>query len=256
MQARHRGIVGAAAVVLLGLVLHRAFLSPRAHPPAAALVAPIERAVPGARPIELIERIEGSFKDIYLTQISIIQGVAFGFLARSALTGTRPTAGQWIAYGTAFMVITIVWQEYMVGSTAFTWVPTLLDSVTPYVLGILEFLIIIRARESTGSFLLILMITWWSGWVSYGNYWYHARRGGELNRASYALLGRYVRFGLGCHLVGAPAAVLLWVLHHYSGKEWDLVFLTAAFATLAPLFLHSIFNWSLVLYRLQRAVKQ
>ncbi|TDB85053.1 hypothetical protein E1264_22425 [Actinomadura sp. KC216] len=253
VEARHKAMMGAAAVVLLGLALQRSRTPPCADTPALHSVTPIQSAAPQAQPIELLERIEGSFKDIYLTQISIIQGVAFGFLARSALTGPSPSASQWLAYGTAFIVIVGVWQEYMVGSTAFTWVPTMLDSVAPYLLGVLEFLIIVQVRDSTGAFLAMIAVTECICLIACINWWLHARGGGPVNRNSYLLIGRYVRFSMACHVLWTcPVSILLAVVYRYIGAGRELVFIAGTIVMYTPLFLHSIVNWTLPLYRLQR----
>lgn len=74
-----------------------------------------------------------------------------------------------------------------------------------------------------------------------------------MNRNSYLLLGRYIRFGLAFHIVcGCPLTISLAVLYPYVGKGHDLVFIAATLVVLTPLFLRSIFNWTMPLHRLQR----
>ncbi|MEJ3748145.1 hypothetical protein WEI85_33275 [Actinomycetes bacterium KLBMP 9797] len=202
-------------------------------------------------PTELVARIEAAFRDVYLTLISIIQGVAFGFLATSAFADPLPDLGQSIAYIACLLAIIVVWQEYMVGSTAFIWTPTLLDSFVPFGVGLVEFLLIASARRTTGAFLACLVLFFAAGVVGYGNWLFHARRGGDLNtRTSYPILGRYVRFGTTVCALDLLAAIGLLGLHHRGTGLSDVAFASAALVLMLPLSLHSIANWSIPLRRI------
>jgi hypothetical protein len=201
--------------------------------------------------VKLTERVESGFREVYLTLISIIQGVTFGFLAASAFSSPTPDRNQWIAYTICFIAIIVVWQEYMVGATAFTWTPTILDSVVPFGVGILEFLLIANVRHGPGAFLASLTAFFGAGIAAYGNWLFHARRGVDLNRKiSYPLLGRYVRFGTTTCAINFIISVgLNWTSHLFTGVN-DVVYLTIAATLMIPLFLHSIANWNIPLRKI------
>jgi hypothetical protein len=92
---------------------------------------------------ELMVRVEASFRDLYLQLLSIIQGFAFGFLATTTLEHKgQLDPAEWVALAGCLATIVVVWQDYMVGATAFAWVPTLLDTIVPFGLGIAEFAMI------------------------------------------------------------------------------------------------------------------
>jgi hypothetical protein len=203
---------------------------------------------------KLTERVELAFRDVYLTLISIIQGVTFGFLATSAFGSSTPNRNQWIAYAICFIAIILVWQEYMVGATAFTWTPTVLDSVVPFGIGILEFLLIASVRQGVGAFLASFAAYFGAGIVAYGNWLFHARRGVDLNtKISYPRLGRYVRFGvITCAANFVVSVGFIGARHIFAGIN-DVVYLIMALSLMVPLFVHSIFNWNIPLRKIYLA---
>lgn len=200
---------------------------------------------------ELIHRLESSFRDIYLQLLSVIQGVAFGFLAATSLSNReRLGIAQWLALLVCFFGILVIWQEYMIGATAFAWIPTVLDTIIPFSLGLGEFFVIAFATGSTRTFLLVLAIAWLSGVVAQGNYWFHARRGFEINRSSYPPLGNYVRFGFFATLSGFfGVTMLFWLSLKTSSKVLDSVLVGCALAALILILLRPIFQWNRILKR-------
>jgi hypothetical protein len=262
MGRKLRVLVGGMATSLVAFAAIR-MLWPRrnrARPTPDQLTAPSEAQLPTHRSliesVELISRIEASFRDVYLTLISIIQGVTFGFLAASAFADPLPNANQWIAYIICLTTIIVVWQEYMVGATAFIWTPTVLDAVVPFGIGIVEFLLIANARQSVGEFLTSFAIYLGAGVVGYTNWLFHARRGADLNiYISYPRLGGYVRFGTRVCIADFITSLgLIWV---HAAVTWinDIVFLVTALCLMSPLLLHSIVNWNRTLHRIYLAIR-
>jgi hypothetical protein len=92
--------------------------------------------VEGAR---LVATVRGYFSTTYLTLITIIQGAALGYLV--IVVDARAKSFQtadWILAGTTFLFIVAAWNEYMMGATAFSWIPRLRDSLVPFSLGAAE----------------------------------------------------------------------------------------------------------------------
>ena len=199
----------------------------------------------------VIRQLEESFREMYLALVSIIQGFTSAFLAERLFADPRPTVEQWLAYAICFMMMITVWMEYMVGSTAFTWIPTLLDSIIPFGLGMAEVPLIIGARMDASAFLIRLAAFLTVGLLAYLNWLYHAAHGGELNRHSYPILGRYVRFGTVSCLVLIATTVALVALRNADIGFGDVSALVAALVLVQPLFLHSIYDWTIVLNRIR-----
>lgn len=202
----------------------------------------------------LVEAVDHGFREMYLTLISIIQGVAFGFLAERTFSAQISTAGQRIAFTICFMMIVTVWAEYMIGSTVFVWTPTLLDSVIPFAIGMTEFQLIAAARSGAYSFLFRLAIFLAVGTAAYLNWLVHARRG-KTNRAMYATLKSYIRFGT-IYCAAVTIATLCLARGLAAGIGLSKVSLLAVtLGGVAPLFLHSVFNWNLKLHQIRVRIR-
>jgi hypothetical protein len=82
-------------------------------------------------------RLTQDFTSVYLTLVSIILGAAFAYLALVIHDQGQTFPWQvWMNALTAFLVIVIVWHEYMTGATLLNWVPTIWDSTIPFVVGL------------------------------------------------------------------------------------------------------------------------
>lgn len=200
---------------------------------------------------ELISRLESSFRDVYLQLLTIIQGFAFGFLATTTLAAANSlTLPKWLTLTTCLLIILVIWQDYMVGATAFAWIPTLLDTIIPYGLGLAQFALITFAVDSARNFLLALAITYVLGIIAWGNFCFHAQRGLSINATSYVFLGRYGWFGLYACIAGVVVVGTLYTLSlAYNSSRLESIFAACTLATIAPMFVRSIWHWNLPLRR-------
>lgn len=123
-----------------------------------------------------VQRIEAAFRDVYLTLVSIIQGVALGFLVQQVGDGYHDIdldrAGRIV---TIFAAIVIIWQEYAVGSTMYAWIPGTIDAVVPFLLGAAEGLMIAALDAPVAEFLAIFATTVAVGLAAAVNYARHAK---------------------------------------------------------------------------------
>lgn len=79
------------------------------------------------------QRLKGQLSPAYLTLTSIIQGVAFAFLAtRVEGTYAQFDATDWLLTGTTFVGFLTLWNEYLMQILMFVWMPTLVDSLVPF----------------------------------------------------------------------------------------------------------------------------
>jgi hypothetical protein len=122
-----------------------------------------------------VQRVEGSFRDAYLTLVSIIQGVALGFLVQVVGADYRSIGIDKAGRDTAiFLVIVAVWQEYAVGSTMYAWIPTSVDTLVPFLLGAGEGMMIAAVDGTISEFLFLTTLTWIAGFAVALNYAVHA----------------------------------------------------------------------------------
>jgi hypothetical protein len=124
-----------------------------------------------------VERAENAFGAVYLTLISIVQGVALGYLAQTISDRyeslSLDEAGRVVA---TFLLFLTVWQEYMVKASAFSWVPTILDTLVPFILGAVEFLMVASTSKPLTHYLLLVSIFYGLGAIGCLNYYFQATR--------------------------------------------------------------------------------
>lgn len=168
----------------------------------------------------LLDQIEGSFREIYLTLMSIIQGVALGVLYQT-ISDDRASMGpvEWARAAYILLIAVVIWQEYMIGATAWAWVPTVLDSAAPFALGATEFALIFELRAASGPFFVAASVLLTAGVVASCNYLLHTRRGRgfALNRISHEVIG------------DVPRSLLFWAL-----VSWVVAVTSAAVLSLVP----------------------
>jgi hypothetical protein len=144
--------------------------------------------------------------------VSIIQGVALGVLAQTVAAQYKSyDTVEWIRAANAFLLIVVLWQEYMVGATAFAWILTIIDALGPFGLGVTEFLLIFTIAASPEVYHLTLIIFYGLAFVPVYNYLYHAKRGFARNRYSMELIGRHPRWLLVNHIINFVIIFSLWI---------------------------------------------
>ncbi len=112
---------------------------------------------------------------VLLTLLSIVQALALELLwshvrASAYLFELTWTAMlTWIQIGTSFLGIVVIWLVYASTAMRFRWVPTTGDSVYPFIIGLLEFILIeTLAPEYMGLwFVCMAMIFGLMTWISH-----------------------------------------------------------------------------------------
>ncbi len=85
---------------------------------------------------------------VLLTLLSIVQALAlellWSYVHESAylFEMTWTALLTWIQIGTSFLGIVVIWLVYASTAMRFRWVPTTSDSVYPFIIGLLEFILI------------------------------------------------------------------------------------------------------------------
>ena len=87
----------------------------------------------------LLSHLKDSFTSIYLTILSIIQGVALTSLAVVVADGYRHfTPAQWALAALTFLILIIIWNHMTTDTLTWTWIPDFRDSAIPFLLGAFE----------------------------------------------------------------------------------------------------------------------
>jgi hypothetical protein len=169
------------------------------------------------------EGVKREFTGVYLALITIVQGITLASIAQSAAGAFGHYTGfQWFAAVNIFVAILATWQEYMIGALVFSWLPTIVDTAVPFVLGLAEFALIeMIDKNSPKGYFLVLPVGWLLALAASINLQVHACRGDE-NRRRRALLARHMRWNIGFCVLGVAWATLLAIalftlpVHHAS----------------------------------------
>lgn len=150
----------------------------------------------------VIIRIKGSFASVYLSLTSIIQAAVFAYLIFILDTHfSELHFSNIIPLICSFLLIVITWNEYMMGATAFVWIPRLIDSFIPFILGIFELLVCRFAVTSSTSWFFFVSVFGLIAALAYSNMYRSAKQHAE-NKIVFELLHRM------------PQITLIWTLCH------------------------------------------
>src|SRR5215472_10820478 len=87
----------------------------------------------------LLEKIFREFTGVYLTMLSIIQGVAFTDLSVVVIPAFHQlTPVNWIQVITNLAIIIIVWNHFMGDALMWEWIPDLADALLLFGTGVFE----------------------------------------------------------------------------------------------------------------------
>jgi hypothetical protein len=167
-------------------------------------------------------RVEDGFRDLYLTMVSIMQGVALGYLVQQVGADYRSLDAGTIGRAVAILAMIIaIWQEYMIGSTVFAWIPGMLDAITPFVLGAGQGLTIAALRGDLPEFLGFLTCTFVAGLIAEVNYSYRAHTTPtELSSHARKVISVHPRTGPLLALLGVAIGAVLWWLASFHLPEF------------------------------------
>jgi hypothetical protein len=135
----------------------------------------------------------------------------------------------------------------MIASMAFAWVPTLLDSLIPFALGVAEIALIVAIKRSPLSYSLLAAGVYAIVFVASCNYLYHARRGFEKNQYSLEILKQHPRRIVFLAAVACTVNLLLFLASRWitSANEIDLAFSVLALAPTVAFVLRIVFDFTL-----------
>ena len=87
----------------------------------------------------ILHQLKGSFTSIYLTVLSIVQGVTLATLATVVADNyPRFTAVQWALVVLTFCILVIIWHHMTTDAMTWVWIPDVRDSLIPFLLGAFE----------------------------------------------------------------------------------------------------------------------
>jgi hypothetical protein len=104
-------------------------------------------------------KLKDSFSPVYLTLLSVIQGVALADLALVVAANYQQfTLIHWLLVLFNFGVLIGIWNHYMMNNKLWDWIPDLRDAVIPFVVGALELVLNHTISLSLSAWLFIVAI--------------------------------------------------------------------------------------------------
>jgi len=165
--------------------------------------------------VQLRQQVKDASPGFYLTLISIIVSLGFGYLLSKIqpkhLFGNEWSFLYWLKVIASFQAIILTWHEYAMSTVTFKWVLNYLDSLVPFLFGITLFGII----KSINSEELHLWFYFFSGFtfvglIAYSNQLVKTKREPE-NKIILGILHKY-------HPVCISTSFLCTLLFYFFGR--------------------------------------
>ena len=213
---------------------------------------------------DLRELLQGSFSDMHVTLVSIIQGAALALLATEIkefyyVEGTIrcfgpgatlcKSAGAHLGLALGlFFVIVLYWNEYRMGITIYNWIPTLRDSLIPFGLGALEIGAILSFGGPIWIAIALLAALNLLAVLAFLNMYHNANASG-LNSFVLGITGRFKQANIGYCVASALAlltsvAVSRFEIH--DGRTGDAVMVICLLVVCASNFVRQHKHWGVV----------
>lgn len=111
------------------------------------------------------DRTKEHFPMVLLTLLSIVQALALELLWSHVRESTYlfdfslAAAISWVQIAATFLGLVIIWVVYASNAMRFRWVPATSDSVYPFVIGVMEFMLVeTLAPDKTGLWMLLMAL--------------------------------------------------------------------------------------------------
>jgi len=163
--------------------------------------------------LPLVARAREAHASTYLTLMSIVQSVTFGFLA--FFVGRHApdfSIVEWLLAVVTFCTIVVTWNEYVMGTICFRWVPDVLDAFIPFILAALEVMAIHRISDNPGPWFLAMGLFSLGALVAFTNMYVKAKREGQVNAAPLSALGKHAIGGPIYAIVCAGTTFSCWIV--------------------------------------------
>lgn len=109
--------------------------------------------------LTLLHQLRGSSTSVYMTLLSIVQGVTLSDLATVVGNSyTHFTLVHWLLVLAMLVLIVAVWHQILIDSISLDWVPDIGDAAVPFVIGILELVLNHMIPLSLSFWLFLLAI--------------------------------------------------------------------------------------------------
>ncbi len=167
----------------------------------------------------LKRRLTDTFSLVYLTLLSVIQGVALADLALIVEANYQQfSVVRWLLVLVNFGIVISIWHTFTIHITLWSWIPDLRDAIVPFMIGALELVFNHTISLSLSIWLFILAIIASMATLAI---WYVGQRAKEEseNTMLLSLLRRQHRLFALYNLGASALYLLLAITSHVEGLE-------------------------------------
>src|SRR6266702_3896641 len=153
-------------------------------------------------------KLKDSLSPVYLTLLSVIQGVALADLALIVGAGYQQfTVVRWLLVLVNFGMVISIWHTFTIHITLWSWIPDLRDAIVPFMIGAIELIFNHTISLSLSAWLFMIAIIASTATLAI---WYVGQRAKEEseNTKMLSLLRRQHRL-FALYNLGASALYLL-----------------------------------------------
>jgi hypothetical protein len=199
-------------------------------------------------PGELAARLKSTFGVAYLTLTGVTQSVAMAVLAaRVEATYEQFDPVHWVLVLNTFLVIVLVWNEYMIAAIAYFWTPTLADAFFPFGLLALQLVAAHTVFPDPRAWFLAVGALLAVGSASFAYGFSRVRRHPEDNSGVLRAIGVHQWLTMVFTGAGGVLAIGIGLLYDVAGlARAGTVFALAGTVITAAMLLRSIPYWNRV----------
>lgn len=159
---------------------------------------------------QLLSQAKGSHSSTYLTLMSIVQGVTFSFLIFYIISYFERFDFYCRLFSfIALVIISLTWNEYVMGVITFVWIPDLIDAFIPFLLGACEIFIIRSICETKLRFISLSVFSFIS-LIAFSNMCFKAKKE-KGNIEIYNTLKNHIKFSWIILICASVLYLIFWL---------------------------------------------
>jgi hypothetical protein len=153
--------------------------------------------------IESLKRAIDAHRTVYLTLTSIVQGAVVAYLLSFvSLHHSEIGPTGWILTSATFLLVILTWNEYVMGVITFRWVPDIIDSCIPFMLGASQYLLVNAISNDPTKWVFRQIAFSGVSFFAFLNMYSKAKREDGHNAVVLTALGRFVPLNLALPAIG------------------------------------------------------
>jgi len=193
---------------------------------------------------QLYRRLMQLHESSYLTLLSIVQGVALGFLALNCPSNPALNV-ECILFSATFLVIVLTWNEYLMGVASLVWIPTFFDALIPFSLSMSEIFLAKNIAGDLEKWFLSMSVLLYIACIAFGNMYVQAERY-RINKNMLVKLGKLKLISMSFCLFFGVTFFTVWLIKQLWFKTFIPLFSLLSILVAIAFVFRTWFYWKRV----------